>query len=363
MTLALVLAWGAAIGYVLLVTALGARLGAGAPPAQQLVEQVVLLVLWAAGTPGILWSAQRFPLDRGSVLDRRRIRHVAVHLAFACGFILAINLLAPALRMLLLGETVDFAAAWRHGSLAFVRMYHLALIVYAFLLGIGHYVRILDSRRTEELRTERLRASLAEAQLRALQLQLEPHMLFNALNAVGALVLTDRKSEAFDVIGRLGDLLRAVLAAETRQEVALREELDLTRAYLSIEQARLGDRLDARWEIAPEAEVARIPPLLLQPLVENAVRHGVARKLDGGHLVVRAQRVGDRLRLEVRDDGPGGEARGGATGNGVGLKNARQRLRQLYGAEHRLTIERAGDWTRVVLELPFRQYLERIEAA
>jgi two-component system LytT family sensor kinase len=357
MTLPLVLVWGTAIGYVLLVTAVGARLRGGAPPAPQLVEQIVLLVLWAAGTPPILWSARRFPLDRD------RIRRVAVHLALAGGFILAINLLAPLVRMILLGETLHLGAAWRYGSVAFVQMYHLALIVYAFILGIGHYLQMLESRRTEELRAERLRTSLVEAQLRALQLQLEPHMLFNALNAVGALVLTDRKSEAFDVIGRLGDLLRAVLAAETRQEVSLREEIDLTRAYLSIEQARLGDRLDVRWEIAPDAEVARIPPLLLQPLVENAVRHGVARRVEGGHLVVRAQRVGERLRLEVRDDGPGAEATGAAPGTGIGLENARQRLKQLYGTEQRLTLERTGDWTRAVLELPFRRYLERIEAA
>jgi hypothetical protein len=151
MTLPLVLVWGAAIGYVLLVRALGARLGAGAPPAPQLVEQVVLLVLWAAGTPAILWSARRFPLDRG------RVRHVVMHLALASGFILAINLLAPLLRMVLLGETLNLPGAWRHGSLALVRMYHLALIVYAFILGVGHYLQMLESRRTEELRAERLR--------------------------------------------------------------------------------------------------------------------------------------------------------------------------------------------------------------
>ncbi len=359
MTLPLVVVWGAAICYLLLVTALGARLtGAGAAPAPQLVEQVVLLVLWAAGTPAILWSARRFPLDPG-----RRVRHVAVHLALAFGFILAINLLAPLVRGFLLGELIDLRAVWRHGMLAFIRMYHLALIVYAFILGVGHYVQILEARRAEELRAERLRSSLAEARLRALQLQLEPHLLFNALNAVGALVLTDRKAEAFEVIGRLGDLLRAVLAAGPRQEVSLREELDLTQAYLSIEQARLGDRLDASWEISAEAEGARIPPLLLQPLVENAVRHGIARRVEGGHLVVRAERVGERLSLEVRDDGPGAESPGSVPGSGVGLENTRQRLEQLYGAEHRLTLERAGDWTRVVLELPFRRHLPQIEAA
>jgi LytS/YehU family sensor histidine kinase len=242
-------------------------------------------------------------------------------------------------------------------------VYHLALIVYVFIVGVGHYLPARAAHRAEELRAERLRASLAEARLRALQLQLEPHMLFNALNAIGALVITGRKDEAFDAVGRLGDLLRAVLATETQQEVSLREELRLTQSYLAIEQARLGDRLDARWEIAPGIEAARIPPLLLQPLVENAVRHGVARKVEGGRVVVRADRVGERLRLEVRDDGPGVAAFTGAGGNGIGLENARRRLEQLYGSEHRLDLERSGEWTRVCLELPYHRLTEQGEAA
>jgi LytS/YehU family sensor histidine kinase len=283
-------------------------------------------------------------------------------LVLAFAFILATNLLVPVLTRLSLGQSLDFRALWRDGLLEFVRVYHLALIVYAFILGIGHYLPAREARRAEELRAERLRASLAEARLRALQLQLQPHMLFNALNAIGALVITDRKGEAFDAIGRLGDLLRVALATEARQEVSLREEVELTEAYLAIEQVRLGDRLDARWEISPEAECARIPPLLLQPLVENAVRHGVAHRVEGGRLVVRADRVGERLRLEVRDDGPGvGGSR--AAGNGIGLENARQRLEQLYGVDQRLDLERTEGWTRVSLELPFRGNPDRSEAA
>ena len=122
-------------------------------------------------------------------------------------------------------------------------MFHLALIVYAFILGAGHYLRTLDIRRREQLRAERLRADLASAQLRALTLQLQPHFLFNALNAVGALIITERNREAFEVVGRLGELLRALLAIDRREEVSLREEIELAEAYVAIEQARLGDRL------------------------------------------------------------------------------------------------------------------------
>jgi two-component sensor histidine kinase len=360
MTVPLMLIWGAAVCYTLVVTALSARLvGAAMPGAPWIVEQIVLLLFWATATPAILWSARRFPLDRRG----RRLPHLAVHLGLAFGFILATNLAAPLLTQLALGRAFDPRAVMRQGLLAFLQVYHLALIVYAFIVGVGHYLPARAAHRAQELRAERLRASLAEARLRALQLQLEPHMLFNALNAIGALVITGRKDEAFDAIGRLGDLLRAVLATETQQEVSLREELRLTQSYLAIEQARLGDRLDARWEIAPGIETARIPPLLLQPLVENAVRHGVACKVEGGRVVVRADRVGERLRLEVRDDGPGVGASSGAAGNGIGLDNARRRLEQLYGSEHRLDLERSGEWTRVRLELPYHGMGEQGEAA
>jgi sensor histidine kinase YesM len=359
MTLPLIVVWGAAVCYTLVVTALNARLlGVAAPEAPWMVEQIVLLLFWATATPAIIWSARRFPLDRRG----RRLVHLAIHLTLAFGFILATNLVAPVLTRLILGQTFDVRAAIWQGLLDFLRVYHLALIVYAFIVGVGHYLPAREAHRAQELRAERLRASLAEARLRALQLQLEPHMLFNALNAIGALVITGRKDEAFDVIGRLGDMLRAVLATETRQEVSLGEELRLTESYLAIERARLGDRLDARWEIAPGIESARIPPLLLQPLVENAVRHGVARKVEGGRVVVRADRVGERLRLEVRDDGPGVSPSSGS-GSGIGLENARRRLEQLYGPAHRLDFERTGDWTRVSLELPYHAVAERSEAA
>ena len=138
----------------------------------------------------------------------------------------------------------------------------------------------------------------------------------------------------------------------------LREEADLARAYLAIEQVRLGERLRATWEVAPDAAGAAVPPMLLQPLIENAVRHGVERRADAGRVVIRASRAGARLRLEVCDDGPGAaEERGGGNppgAGGVGLENTRQRLAHLYGAEQRVEMARVEEWTRVVVELPFR---------
>jgi two-component system sensor histidine kinase AlgZ len=234
-------------------------------------------------------------------------------------------------------------------------------VVYAFILGAGHYLRTLDVRRQEAMRAERLRADLASAQLRALTLQLQPHFLFNALNAVGALILTERHREAFDMVGQLGDLLRVLLAIERREEVSLREELELTEAYVGVEQARLGDRLRVSWDVAQELGGAQVPPMLLQPLVENAVRHGVAPKPGGGRLTISAHRRDATLVLTVVDDGPTGASRPPSSEGaqspplttGLGLDNTRRRLAHLYGDATRLDLSRDGGWTRVVVEVPY----------
>jgi two-component sensor histidine kinase len=342
--------WAAAIVYTVAISALAARIpgiGLGAP----IVEQIILLLLWGAATPAILWSAERLPLDR-----RRWLANGVAHGVIATAFIVALNLVAPAVTRLVLGEPFDAAAVWRYGIAQLVRVFHLALIVYAFILGAGHYLRTLDIRRAEQLRAERLRADLAAAQLRALTLQLQPHFLFNALNAVGALIITERNREAFDMVGRLGELLRALLAMERRDEVSLREELELAEAYVAIEQARLGDRLAVRWDVAADVRGALLPPMVLQPLLENAIRHGIARASCGGTLAIVARRDGGRLALEIRDDGvgpPDGTSGDAARGSGVGLGNTSRRLAHLYGADQRLELTRDGGWTRVRVELPF----------
>ena len=348
MALAIVAIWAAAIVFSLAQLGVATRLVSNPPPLRPyLVEDVVFLLLWCAGTPAILWSATWLPLDH-----RRWLRHAAAHLALASAFFILVNLTGHTLTRLLLGEPVTADAIWRTLVLAFSQVFHLALIVYAFILGVGHLLAIRSARRAAELRAERLRADLAEAQLRALRLQLQPHFLLNALNAVGSLILTDRSTEAFEVVGRLGELLRALLATDQHEEVSLRDELDLTEAYVAIEEARLGARLRSDWEIAPDVAGAQLPPMLLQPLVENAIRHGIARRPDGGQLIVRATRGDGRLRLEVCDDGPG-PVDGDAEGTGIGLENTRRRLEHLYGGDQRLELERAGQWTRVVVELPF----------
>jgi signal transduction histidine kinase len=338
--------WVAAIAYVLVLSLAAGQPGVGGV----VVEQIVLLVLWGAATPAILWSAERLPIERVWW-----IRGVAMHGAIATAFIIALNVIGLTLAWLITGRPTPYADVVRHAIVELIRAFHLALIVYAFILGAGHYLRTLDIRRRELLRTERMRADLASAQLRALTLQLQPHFLFNALNAVGALIVTQRNREAFEVVGRLGELLRALLAIEQREEVSLREELELAEAYVGIEQARWAERLQVQWELADDIMSAQLPPMLLQPLVENAIRHGVARAPNGGTLVIAGARAGTRLVLEVRDDGPGptGAPDTSDRPGGLGLDNTRRRLAHLYGEEQSLELVRANGWTCVRVELPY----------
>ena len=307
-------------------------------------------MIWGVATPAILWSAEWRPIERATW-----IRGVLTHGAIASAFIVALNVIGLTLAWVIVGRPTPPAALARHVELELVRAFHLALIVYAFILGAGHYLRTLELRRREQLRTERMRADLASAQLRALTLQLQPHFLFNALNAVGALIVTERNREAFEVVGRLGELLRALLAIDHRAEVSLREEIDLAEAYVGIEQARLGERLRVRWDVADDLTSAQLPPMLLQPLVENAIRHGVARLPNGGTLEISAARAGGRLVLEVRDDGPDPPAAPETTerAGGLGLDNTRRRLAHLYGSDQSLALTRADGWTRVRVELPY----------
>jgi LytS/YehU family sensor histidine kinase len=230
-------------------------------------------------------------------------------------------------------------------------------LFYALLLGIAHLVLYYRRYREREQAAEQLARGLTEARLQALKMQRQPHFLFNTLNAISALIPPDAKP-ARRMLARLGDLLRTTLEHEETQEVTLREELTFLEPYLEIEQARLEDRLTVVMKIAPETLDARVPHLILQPVVENAIRHGIAARIEPGTVEISSSRGPDGrfLQLEIRDDGRGvnrdAEVR---TRRGVGLMNIRSRLEQLYGAEHRFKLEnQAGGGVLVQITLPFR---------
>jgi len=207
------------------------------------------------------------------------------------------------------------------------------------------------SRATEE--REQLEARLARAQLQSLRLQLHPHFLFNTLNTINALIGTDRHA-AERVISGLSELLRMSLSSASEQEVTLAKELELLAHYIEIQQIRFQDRLTVNFRIDPDARYALVPNLMLQPLVENAIRHGIAPRAAAGHVVVTAARRGDRLELSVVDDGVGEKASRDHR-DGVGLGNTRARLLSLYGSEHRFEAggASAGGFA-VHIEIPYR---------
>lgn len=203
--------------------------------------------------------------------------------------------------------------------------------------------------RTQTELAERARAEVGEAQLAALQAQLEPHFLFNALNTVASLVRTDpRRAEA--TVENLARILRRTLDRSRKATIPLSDELDYLRAYLSIEKERFGERLAVKWRIDPAALDCRIPPMSLQPLVENSLKHALAPRMSGGVVHIAAKRNNGRLHLEVADDGPGF-----ATGHsdGTGLGNLRRRLDTLYGGAARLEVQaKNGSGALVTLDLP-----------
>ncbi|NUQ19380.1 MAG: histidine kinase [Gemmatimonadaceae bacterium] len=226
-----------------------------------------------------------------------------------------------------------------------------ALAVYATLW----HERVVHGYLLETRERVRTQDRLAEAQLQSLRLQLQPHFLFNTLNTIIALIGPEPRAAERMVAG-LSELLRASLRLADEQEVPLARELDHLQLYVEIQQTRFGERLGVDVDVDPAVRNALVPSLLLQPLVENAIRHGIAPRAAGGHISVRASRDADELRLEVQDDGVGATTRDGALPReGVGLGNTRERLRRLHGRRQRFAWEsRPGAGFAVRIALPFR---------
>jgi two-component system LytT family sensor kinase len=329
-----------------------AQLGGRQAPWVILLRSTLLdSYLWAFATLAIFWLARRFPLERG-----RLLRRIPVHVVAAI-----VLSLARAAFMVELSRHVDWLGRRSFGP-QFWGSSGIHLVFYGFVLGVAHAVLYYERYRERERAAEQLARGLTEARLQALKMQLQPHFLFNTLNAISALIPAEAKP-ARRMVARLGDLLRISLEHEETQEVTLREELAFLEPYLEIEQARLEDRLTVVMEIAPETLDARVPHLLLQPLVENAIRHGIAPRIEPGRVAISAATSPDDrfLHLEVRDDGRGVDQDNQVrTRRRVGLTNIQSRLQQLYEGEHRFELENQPDRGVVVrITLPFRRVEQR----
>lgn len=335
-------------------------------PWQDLRYWSVNIYISALLTPLIVWAGRRWPIERP-----RLGRLLALHLLLS---------IAWALSRLSLEAT--FHLTWNEFwpiqppitfrgeiTLLFIFGFHTAVVAYWVVLSIQtafrYYARFQERARAalqSELRASQLEAQVAQARLGALKAQLQPHFLFNTLNAIVVLVRQQKGQQAEETLARFSDLLRAVLADMEAQEVTLARELEYLKLYLSIEQLRFSDRLRVQFDVDPELLDAAVPHMGLQPIVENAIRHGVGARATPGIISIHAQRTGDQLHVTVRDDGPGFTGGCSKGGMGLGLANTRARLKQLYGAGAELRTETAEAGGAVVtLVIPFHVIEDRVE--
>jgi two-component system LytT family sensor kinase len=298
---------------------------------------------WALLTPAMLWCGRRFPLERP-----HRLRHTVIHLALGSAFSV-VQLAGEGVFNSLLGLFPPFMETIPRAFRTLLPLgFHNGVLIYWTVLTVqwmAHYAR----------RSSELHAQLVGARLDSLKLQLQPHFLFNTLNAIVVLVRQEKGPQAEQMLGHLADLLRCVLDDVEAQEVSLQRELSCLQHYLAIEQVRFQDRLRVEVAAGPEAREAAIPQLALQPLVENAIRHGIGGRAAAGRVAISAIRAGGTLRVRVEDDGPGFPAADAGRPGGLGLANTRARLAHLYGPEAQLVLETCpGGGAAATLVLPYR---------
>jgi two-component system LytT family sensor kinase len=308
---------------------------------QDLLFQGVEWLFLGALTPITYYLGKRFPLRR----DRWRVS-LAVHVAGALMLCVGWASLG-----VLLGELLGRYPAGNYLSWILTTVPWSVFMYFTVLGCVFAFTYFLEAREGEA-QASRLAAQLAEARLGALRMQLHPHFLFNSLNAIAVLVREQNTAAASRMLELLGDVLRQVLRADQPQEIPLADELAFLERYLAIEQVRFSDRLRVIWSIQPDARGALVPGFVLQPIVENAVKHGVARRADAGRIEIAARVDNGELELSVEDDGVGF---GAMQKEGVGLSNTRERLATMYGAAGRLEISRAASGgTLLILRIPFR---------
>jgi hypothetical protein len=323
-----------------------------APVALAFVESY----LWAALTPAVFLLAGHYPLERGHVLPR-----IAVFICIGMVMAASVDMVMGFLRFdVFHAPRGRFAGSplWRLQHLWFMNRFLIYIAILAGGMARDYFLRYHARREhTIRLHTQaaQLQAQLADAQLAALRAQLNPHFLFNTLHAVSALVERDPRGVR-RMIARLSELLRTTLDGADEQEVPLEQELAFTHRYLEIMQIRFQGRLAIHSQIEPSTLEAFVPNLILQPLVENAIKHGVSNIDEAGRIEIHARREGERLVLCVRDNGPRVSETVLRAGDGLGLRNARERLSELYGSAQSLML-RPAEHEGVIAEviIPYRR--------
>ncbi|HCA80873.1 MAG TPA: histidine kinase [Bacteroidetes bacterium] len=308
--------------------------------------------IWACIAPLVLWLGKRYRFERGTRTISLLV-HVPTSLILSTFQLVIAEIVVQSFSP----EPLHLFEAFRAIQLTFVVYYHINVLTYWAILGVGYGRQYYRKFRDREIRAAQLEAQLTQAQLQALKMQLHPHFLFNTFNTISSLM--HRNVDAADgVLARLGDLLRYSLHNVGVQEVTLREELDFLQRYLEIEQTRFEDRLRVKISVDPDVLDFMVPNLILQPLVENAVRYAVATRASGGCIEITAKEVLGQLRLSVVDDGPGLPQGYDLPANeGIGLRTSRERLQQLYGDEQRFTLSnRSPTGLAVTIIMPIRPF-------
>jgi two-component system, LytTR family, sensor kinase len=305
-------------------------------------------LVWIAFTPAIFWLGARIPL-------RRPLRASAVveHLALAVVFGMLHALVYP-LCLWAFGISSSMTP-WGQYTMSVTDWLPVSMLLYLMTLLAGYALEGAQRERAQRLRTTELEGQLARSELAVLRAQLHPHFLFNALNTAVSLVRANQPDAGVQVLTHLADLLRQLVHG-VEQEVTLREEMRILDSYLEIERARFGSRLTIVVDVPAALQDAYVPGLVLQPLVENALRHGVGKRDAPGHVWIDASTSGDTLELRVRDDGPGISLEAPESEvPGVGLANTRARLARLYGPAGTLALRNAeGGGAEVVASMPVR---------
>lgn len=325
--------------------------GPGLSAKRILLYQLLYWNLWTFLTPLVLWLGQRYPVER-SLWKRNLPLHMLSFIGIMCVHSLAAAYLFRTLQPFGKQRPISFLMQWKGrllGNSSF------AIIIYGGILGAGYAVDYYRKYREREIQASQLKAQLIQAQLQSLRMQLQPHFLFNTLNGIAGLVRNQENKAAVDMISGLSQLLRHALANSERQEVTLREELDFLELYLDIEQMRFSDRLTVEMKIDPDTLEALVPNLILQPLAENAIRHGIARRVSAGTVRISARIHNGVLQITIEDDGPGLTAAAAPEGSGIGLNNTRDRLDRLYGDEYEFAVRnREPRGVEVTLVIPLR---------
>jgi signal transduction histidine kinase len=315
---------------------------------------ILTWLAWAPLTPAIAWLARRFPFSGGD-WKRSLVVHLpafflisAIHSAAATVITLTVK---PFDQM---GTTP--AMFWPRFLGRLQGQLGSNLLIYAMVIGLCYAFDYYRKYRERESVASRLEAQLARAQLDSLRMQLHPHFLFNTLNGIVGLVRDNRNEAAVSMLVGLSDLLRHTLEHSARQEVELREELGFIKLYLSMQEMRFSDRFHVQLDIDPATMKALVPNLILQPLTENAIRHGISRRADAGLVGISSAVEDSHLRLTIYDNGAGLPNDWQLKGStGIGLANTAARLQQLYGDDHEFDIRnRAGGGVEVVIRMPLK---------